>query len=154
MAVKDSHLSSGGIDPDLPVFRSGEVKALVVTTPEGARSVRALGLTGTVGIEEVKIAGGIGARAILSAIGRVRPGKIILVEGGPQLMGHFFAERCLDELFLTLAPQVAGRDGTAERPGFVAGKRFAPERPLWGTLAGAKRGGSHLFLRYVFATEE
>jgi riboflavin biosynthesis pyrimidine reductase len=144
----------GEIDPDLPVFRSGEVKTLVVTTPRGARSIRALALSGTVGIEVVKSSGGIGARAILSAIGRVHTGKIFLVEGGPQLMGEFFAEKCLDELFLTLAPQIAGRDGTVERPGFVAGKRFAPERPLWGTLAGAKRAGNHLFLRYSFATEE
>jgi riboflavin biosynthesis pyrimidine reductase len=144
----------GGIDPELPVFRSGEVKSLVVTTPEGARSIRERGLSRTVGIKEVKRAGGVDARAILSAIGRDRPGKIFLVEGGPQLMGDFFAGKCLDELFLTLAPQVAGRDGTVERPGFVAGKRFAPERPLWGTLSGAKRGGNHLFLRYSFATEE
>jgi hypothetical protein len=69
-------------------------------------------------------------------------------------MGDFFAGKCLDELFLTLAPQVAGRDGSGERPGFVAGKRFGPERPLWGTLSGVKRAGSHLFLRYSFATEE
>ena len=144
----------GGIDPELPVFRSGEVRTLVVTTPDGARSIRGRGLSRTVGIEEVKNADGFGAREILSAIGRVRPGKIFLVEGGPQLMGDFFAGKCLDELFLTLAPQVAGRDGTAERPGFVAGKRFAPERPLWGTLSGAKRGGDHLFLRYSFDTEE
>src|SRR5512134_342394 len=144
----------GGIDPDLPVFRSGEVRTLVVTTPEGARSIRERGFSGTVGIEEAESAGGIGALAILSAVNRARPGTIFLVEGGPQLMGEFFAGRCLDELFLTLAPQVAGRDGTADRPGIVAGKRFAPERPLWGTLAGAKRGGNHLFLRYSFATEE
>ena len=32
-------------------------------------------------------------------------------------MGDFFAGKCLDELFLTLAPQVAGRDGSFERPG-------------------------------------
>jgi riboflavin biosynthesis pyrimidine reductase len=144
----------GEIEPALPVFRSGDVKTLVVTTPAGARSIRERGLSGTVGIEEVKSAGGIGARTILAAIGRVRPGKIFLVEGGPQLMGDFFAGKCLDELFLTLAPQIAGRDATVERPGFVAGKRFAPEHPLWGALTGVKRGGSHLFLRYVFATEE
>src|SRR5512134_4005138 len=144
----------GEIDPELPVFRSGEVRTLIVTTPEGARSIRERGLSRTVGIEEVKSTRGIDARAILSAVGRVRPGNIYLVEGGPRLMGDFFAEGCLDELFLTLAPQVAGRDGTVERPGFVAGKRFAPERPLWGTLSGAKRGGNHLFLRYSFATEE
>jgi riboflavin biosynthesis pyrimidine reductase len=101
----------------------------------------------------VEQGGAIGARSILSEVGRLLEGKIFLVEGGPRLMGDFFAEKCLDELFLTLAPQVAGRDGSVERPGFVSGKRFGPEHPLWGTLAGVKRAGSHLFLRYAFAAE-
>jgi len=144
----------GEIDLGLPVFRSGAVKVLVVTTPEGADRIRKRKLPPSVVIGEVKNEGAISAREILSAVGRVRPGKIYLVEGGPQLMGDFFEGKCLDELFLTLAPQVAGRDGSAGRPGIVAGKRFAPERPLWGTLSGVKRGGSHLFLRYAFAPEE
>lgn len=143
----------GEIDPDLPVFRSGEVKTLVVTTPDGARRIRERGLPPPARIEEVPGSNRLDARALLSAVGRVCPGKIFLVEGGPQLMGDFFAEKCLDELFLTLAPQVAGRAGPPERPGLVAGKLFAPGRPLWGTLAGVRRGGSHLFLRYSFATE-
>jgi riboflavin biosynthesis pyrimidine reductase len=76
---------------------------------------------------------------------------VVLVEAGPRLMGDFVAERLLDELFLTVAPQVAGRDGIPARPGFVAGKRLAPEDPVWGTLVGLKRAGSHLFLRYAFS---
>ena len=143
----------GEIDLDLPVFRSGAVQVLVVTTPEGARRIREHNLPSSVVIEEEGEGDAIGAGAILSSIGRLLPGGIYLVEGGPRLMGDFFAEKCLDELFLTLAPQVAGRDGSAERPGFVSGKRFGPERPLWGTLVGVKRAGSHLFLRYSFATE-
>jgi hypothetical protein len=39
-----------------------------------------------------------------------------------------------------------------ERAGLVTGRRFAPEQPLWGTLAGVRRGGSHLFLRYAFGS--
>ena len=144
----------GEIDLGLPVFRSAAVKTLVVTNPEGARRIRERGLPPSVVVGEVKEDGAISARAILSEIGRLLPGGIFLVEGGPRLMGDFFAEKCLDELFLTLAPQVAGRDGSVERPGFVAGKRFGPENPLWGTLAGVKRAGSHLFLRYVFPTEK
>lgn len=144
----------GEIDPELPVFRSGAVKALVVTGPEGARRVRERDLPSSVAIGEVNVGEAIGARAILSAIGRFSPGDIYLVEGGPRLMGDFFAGKCLNELFLTLSPQVAGRNGSDGRPGFVAGKRFAPERPLWGTLAGVKRAGSHLFLRYSFAVED
>ena len=83
----------------------------------------------------------------MSDVGR---DDVILVEGGPRLIGGFFAEQRLDELFLTLAPQIAGRDDSVERPGLVAGKTFAPEDPLWGRLVGIKRGGSHLFLRYAF----
>ncbi|MFA6148214.1 MAG: dihydrofolate reductase family protein [bacterium] len=144
----------GELDLGLPVFRSGAVKVLVVTNPEGARRIRGREIPPSVVIEEAGEGGAIGARAILSAVGRIIPGEILLVEGGPRLMGDFFAEKCLDEFFLTLSPQVAGRDGSVDRPGFVAGKRFAPEHPLWGTLVGVKRAGSHLFLRYSFATGE
>ncbi len=67
------------------------------------------------------------------------------------LMGNFFAERRLHELFITLAPQIAGRAGSLERPGLVSGKRFAPDDPRWGTLVSVKRAGDHLFLRYSFS---
>ena len=143
----------GEIDPDLPVFRSGAVQTLIVTNPQGARKVRLRDLPASVVIGEVGEGDAIGAREVLSAVGRILPGEILLVEGGPRLMGDFFAGKCLDELFLTIAPQVAGRDGSVERPGFVAGKRFGPESPLWGTLTDVKCAGSFLFLRYGFPTE-
>ena len=61
-------------------------------------------------------------------------------------MDDFFAAQFLDELFLTLASQIAGREVPIERPGLVMGKRFALEHLLLGT----QRPGSHLFLCYVF----
>ncbi len=143
----------GEIDLDLPVFSSGSVPALIVTTARGADRVRRRSLPPAVSIAPVDGAAAIGAGAILASVGRACRGEVILVEGGPRLMADFFAEGRLDELFLTFAPQIAGRDGSGERPGFVAGRTFAPEHPLWGTLVGVKRGGSHLFLRYSFAPE-
>jgi riboflavin biosynthesis pyrimidine reductase len=77
-------------------------------------------------------------------------GKLILVEGGPHLLGAFYAEHLLDEQFLTLAPQIAGRDVGDQRLSLVMGQAFAPRRPLWGTLTDLRRGSSHLFLRYSF----
>ncbi len=65
-------------------------------------------------------------------------------------MGDSFAEHCLDELFLILAPQMAGCDDQIERPGLVAGTRYAPEHSVWESLVGVKRGGSQLFLRDTF----
>jgi riboflavin biosynthesis pyrimidine reductase len=66
-------------------------------------------------------------------------------------MGDFFAEGLVDDLFLTVAPQIAGREPAVPRPGLVEGHSFAPTQPLWGALLGVKRAGSHLFLRYSFA---
>jgi riboflavin biosynthesis pyrimidine reductase len=142
--------ASGKLDPPRRLFRSGEAPVLIVTTAEGAGRIEADGLPESVEVAVVGEAGPIGARAILAAVCRARPCERILIEAGPRLTGDFVAEQQLDELFLTVAPQVAGRDDALPRPGFVAGKRFAPEDPRWGTLVGLKRGGSHLFLRYHF----
>ena len=64
-------------------------------------------------------------------------------------MAHLIAEHCLDELFLTIAPQLAGRGETAHRPGLVQGKEFAPLDPRWAKLVSAKQAGHHLLLRYA-----
>jgi riboflavin biosynthesis pyrimidine reductase len=144
----------GELDPNLRVFQSGEVPVLIVTNTQGFRRIRRLGIPQSVEVVAVQNADRLSARSILDAVGRVRSSDVLLVEGGPHLLGDFFAESCLDEQFLTLAPQVAGRDGSTERPGFVAGRTFAPEHPLWGTLVSVKQGGSHLFLRYAFSSSD
>jgi len=141
----------GELDLDLRVFQSGEAPVLVVTTAPGAERLAAQRLPPSVQVAAVPGAGAVSAGAILHAVAQARPAPVILVEGGPRLIGDFFAEQCLDALFLTLAPQVAGRDCATERPGLVADHAFAPTHPLWSTLAGVKRAGSHLFLRYEFA---
>ena len=92
----------------------------------------------------------IPARAILDEVCRTTPAKRILVEGGPRLLGDFYAERLVDEQFLTLAPQIAGRDPGDRRLSLVMGKAFAPRHPKWGALTDVRRGDRHLFLRYSF----
>ncbi len=139
---------------DLPVFQSGEVPVLLVTTMQGEERIRTQRVPPSVQIAAVQPAGVLGAHTILHAVCGVRPCQVILVEGGPRLLGDFFAEQVLDELFLTLAPQIAGRDASTDRPGLVEGHLFAPEHPLWATLVSVKRAGSHLFLRYAFKARE
>jgi riboflavin biosynthesis pyrimidine reductase len=84
----------------------------------------------------------------------VSPAKRILIEGGPQLLGNFYAQRLIDEQFLTLAPQIAGRDAGDGRLSLVMGKTFAPNDALWGTLSDVRRSDNHLFLRYSFGISE
>jgi len=163
---------SGGIDLSLPVFASGKVQALILTTIAGAKRLRSRRAPDSVEIRAIRqsasadrhgasanrhgasanrhSASAISASTILDEVSRVNPGKRILVEGGPRLLGDFYAEGLLDEQFLTLAPQIAGRDAGDGRLSLVMGKAFAPRDALWGTLTDLRRGGSHLFLRYSF----
>ncbi len=153
---------SGEVDLGLRVFTSGEEPALIVTTPQGEQRLRARGLPGRVEVAAVKPGsdGQMSASGLIAAVqGRLGEGqpagpRRLLVEGGPRLMATFFAEQSIDELFLTLAPQVAGRDSALGpagwRPALVEGALLAPERPAWGTLISVKQAASHLFLRYRF----
>jgi riboflavin biosynthesis pyrimidine reductase len=142
---------NGAVDLRLPVFASGKVPALIITTTAGAKRLRNQTAPDSVEIRAIRrSASAIPPSAILDEVCRVSAGKMILVEGGPRLLGDFYAERLLDEQFLTLAPQIAGRDAGDRRLSLVMGKVFAPRDPLWGTLIDVRRGSSHLFLRYSF----
>jgi riboflavin biosynthesis pyrimidine reductase len=138
---------SGDVDLARPPGDPGAVPLLVVTTDAGARRLLARRLPPDV--EVVQVETPLTAARVLERVVQARPGDLILVEAGPRLLGDFLAEGCLDELFLTIAPQIAGRDGAGERPGFVAGQRFAPDDPRWATLVGLKRAESHLLARYA-----
>ena len=140
----------GNLDLNRPLFQSGSIPVLIVTTPSGAQHLATQELPPTVQLSTIAHADTITAKDVLQAIQRVQHVQYILVEGGPQLMGDFFAEQLLDELFLTLAPQVAGRNNASERPGLVSGKLFAPDHSLWSRLISIRRVDSYLFLRYAF----
>jgi riboflavin biosynthesis pyrimidine reductase len=144
----------GEVDLRLPVFQSDDTPVVIVTTAQGKQCIAAHRLAPFVRVSQVPETTKFRAQAIIQAVCRERECRILLVEGGPQSLGTFLAEGALDELFLTLAPQIAGRDNNTERPGLVVGQLFAPEHPLWGTLVSVKRGGSHLFLRYAFSARE
>ncbi len=72
----------------------------------------------------------------------------ILTEGGPRLMGGLLHAGLVDELFLTVAPVVAGRDA-AGRPGFAEGVRLLPDQDERWRLLSAHRAGDLMFLRYA-----
>jgi len=144
--------ASGGVNLRLPVFASGQVPALIVTTTAGMKRMIRQTVPNSVQIRSIRPGRGeIPAGAILEEVRRVNSGRRILVEGGPTLLGTFYRERLIDEQFLTLAPQIAGRDTGDARLGLVMGTTFAPRDPLWGTLIDARRGSRLLFLRYSFA---
>ena len=80
--------------------------------------------------------------------------RLALHEGGPEVFGAFVAAGMIDELFLTLAPQLAGRDHASPRPAVLEGHAFLPTNAPWGHVLSIKQAESHLFLRYILPTSE
>jgi riboflavin biosynthesis pyrimidine reductase len=143
--------ATGDLDSALPVFQRGDAPVLIATTREGAKKIASMSMPTLVQTKILAENGPLRPNAILDSVSRACSGADrILIEGGPHLLGDFLADGRLDELFLTLSPQVAGRDGSSERPGIVAGRPFAPDSPLWAALVAVKRAEAHLFLRYSF----
>jgi riboflavin biosynthesis pyrimidine reductase len=143
--------SSGALDLRLPVFASGQVPAMIVTTTQGAKRLLKQKIPDSLQIQAIRRGGGeIPAAAILEEVSRLSSGKRILVEGGPRLLGTFYGERLMNEQFLSLAPQLAGRERDDARMSLVMGKLFAPRDPRWATLIDVRRGSELLFLRYSF----
>jgi riboflavin biosynthesis pyrimidine reductase len=144
----------GRVNLQLPVFASGRVPAVIMTTTQGARRLLKQKVPDSVQIHAIRRrAGKIPAAAILETVNRVSGGAgRILVEGGPRLLGTFYKERLLDEQFLSLSPQLSGREFGDARISLVMGESFAPRDPLWGDLIDARRGSKLLFLRYSFSS--
>jgi riboflavin biosynthesis pyrimidine reductase len=145
--------ASGDLDPSLPIFKS-EQPVLVVTSHEGLTTADRSGLGDVAQVVAVETQGdAIPARAVLKAVRSARDCDLVLVEGGPHLLGDFLADGLINEQFLTLSPQVVGRDDKEEhkRLALVEGHTFAPDHPLWSNLSVVKRGESHLFLRYLLS---
>lgn len=83
---------------------------------------------------------------VVEAIGelRERGRRRILCEGGPTLFGSVLAAGLVDELFLTVSPLFAGRGLP-----LVEGVELLPDMRIAATVAGVRRHGAHLFLRYA-----
>jgi riboflavin biosynthesis pyrimidine reductase len=143
--------AEGRVDLRLPVFASGKVAAMIITTRRGLKQLRQQRVPDSVQIHATRrTSGEISAAVILRAVDRAISGKQVLVEGGPRLLATFYKERLIDEQFLSLAPQLSGREIGDARLGLVMGKTFAPRDPRWGRLIDARQGSRLLFLRYSF----
>jgi riboflavin biosynthesis pyrimidine reductase len=142
---------SGSLDLRLPVFSSGTVQVMVITTNAGAKRLANQRVPQGVDIRSVRSRRSlIAPKTILNEICRGRAAKQILLESGPRLSADFYQQRLVSEQFLTLAPQIAGRKDGDGRLGMAMGQQFAPRDPLWGQLVDVRQAGSHLFLRYSF----
>lgn len=132
--------------------RALEAGALVLTTDGAASRLRSR-LPSASRVVTVGMGRGV---SIVEAIRRLRAEGFqrLLSEGGPTVIAGLLSAGLLDQLFLTLAPVLAGRqDGTLRR-GLVHGFEFPARELLRGDLVSLRRSESYLFLRYRFANPE
>ncbi len=129
-----------------PALNDPSVPVVVATTPAGAARLRQSGLASHVFVEPVGAGSRLTGADVLELTGR-RGAGVILSEGGPHLLGELVGADLLDELFLTLAPQLVGR-GDENRIGLVEGVALAPADARWHDLVSMRRSDQHLFLRY------
>jgi riboflavin biosynthesis pyrimidine reductase len=76
-------------------------------------------------------------------------GRSILTEGGPTLFGQFLREHAVDELFLTIAPRIAGRAPDQPRTSLVERAAFAPEGAPEMRMLSVKSADDLVFLRFA-----
>jgi riboflavin biosynthesis pyrimidine reductase len=142
---------SGKLDLGRAVFRTPQMRTVVITTATGEDALAKAGASKlpTVQIYALDSRGGaIGPLEIIRLLYVELGVRRLLHEGGPALFGQFMAAEAIDELFLTLSPQIAGRTSNATRPALVQGVEFMPGSAPWFQLLSVKQSADHLYLRY------
>lgn len=142
---------TGRLELEKAIFRNPGMRTAVITTSAGRDALTRAGAAQLPSVQIYSLdanGGTITPSAILQLLHRDLGVKRLLHEGGPTLFGQFLAMGAVDELFLTLAPQIAGRKAETVRPGLVEGYEFTPNLAPRFQLLSVKQRAEHLYLRY------
>jgi riboflavin biosynthesis pyrimidine reductase len=142
---------SGRVDLERAIFRRSDVRTVIITTPDGLERLVSVGASAlpSTEVRAIQVQGSrLSAADIVDLLWREFDVRLLLHEGGPMLFGTFIAQKLVDEFFLTIAPQLAGRSVAKPRPGMVSGVEFSPDTAPWLEILSAKQSGDHLYLRY------
>ena len=135
------------VDPTHPALLAADVPVIILTTERGARSLAILDLPDHVRVQTAGDDERVPPEAVLDLLRR-EGARLALCEGGPHLFGDLVSADLVDELFLTLAPQIVGRSRERERFAFVEGHTYGSGDGRWSRLVSVHRAGDHLFLRH------
>jgi riboflavin biosynthesis pyrimidine reductase len=141
---------SGRLDVKRAAFHTPDLKTLILTTAEGKERIEDACRRAACSVLIRTVDGGMRIKpaAIIDLLRQEFGVRLLLHEGGPALFGQFLKEYLVDELFLTIAPQIAGRDSTVDRPALVRDVAFAPGNAPWLKLLSVKHSCGHVFMRY------
>jgi riboflavin biosynthesis pyrimidine reductase len=141
--------ASGRVNLAEPNFHTPGVETLIITTDAGdARLGVHPDVEAVTHIRTLGVGPQLAPEQIVQLLGEEFGLKVLLNEGGPGIFSSFLAAGRIDQLFLTLAPQLAGRDPAHPRPALLSQHAFLPETAPWAQVLSLKQAGEHLFLRY------
>lgn len=129
----------GDLDPSGRALQAG---ALVLTTKAAEAGLRAR-LPGASRVLAVSDGDRVAPVDVMRAL-HAEGNHVILTEGGPTLFGQLVEASLVDELFLTVAPALAGQKNNF---GLIHGVDFGKDLKR-ASLASIRQHESYLFLRY------
>jgi len=132
----------GDLDPSVRALQAG---AQILTTEQAAAELRKA-MPAATEVRAISTGDHVEMDAIFAELD-ADGFRTILTEGGPRLFGQMVAQQRVDELFLTVSPNLLGRRGE-EVFGVVHGVDFG-RSPRWARILSLRRHESHLFLRYA-----
>ncbi len=136
LAVVVSHRL--GLTPDLPLLANPHSRVVVVTASDGE-------LTGCAAqISYLRSGPDVDLAAMLSRLRTEHGVRSVLCEGGPNLNASLIPAGLVDELFLSIAPLLAGSAGSLS----IIDRAHLPE-PVDLTLVWLLESQGHLFARYT-----
>lgn len=136
---------SGSIDLGHPGLSDPAIDVMVITTDAGEAVLRRQAVSDHVQIRSTGPT--VEAHDVLAALAS-RGAELVLCEGGPHLLGQLLRAELVEELFLTIAPHLAGRSSSTPRLNLVEGTAFTLADAPWARLTDLRRAGDHLFARY------
>lgn len=143
--------ASGDLDLGAPAFSSEQPVVVLTTKRGGQRLGRHTGRVQVQVMEPDQPSG----RDIVRAVAVDPDRRLILTEGGPTLLGQLLRDGVLDQMFQTIAPQIAGRSPDHGRRALVEDTAFLPTEAPWSRLLSVKRSpDDFLFLRFALRPQE
>jgi riboflavin-specific deaminase-like protein len=130
---------SGEVPLDIPLFQDPDAHVALFTTPQAPEPA----CPATVHVTRLEVVE-LTFTTVLRQLRAEHDVRSALCEGGPTIMSALLGEGLVDELFLTLAPQLVGGGGA---PTIASGEALADPAAL--TLVWALERNGSLFLRYA-----
>jgi riboflavin biosynthesis pyrimidine reductase len=149
--------NSGKIDLEDKTFHEPALPILIATSQQGYEHLSTLHIPKHVEVRVIEADEDdtkqqfVSPGKTLALLAQEYHVRVALYEGGPTLLASLLDKGLVNELFLTIAPQIAGRSKDKERLALMQGHAFSPQEAPWATLLSTKLSGSHLFLRYKLA---